>query len=102
VDVAGQFVRRLAEATLTLVLFTDAVRVNLGRLRRQATPPAPLLGAGLPLPIVAGPVAALALFPGLDLWTAAALATMLAPTDAALGLPVVTNPRLPSRIPPRP
>jgi sodium/hydrogen antiporter len=26
------------------------------------------------------------------------LATMLAPTDAALGLPVVTNPRLPSRI----
>src|SRR5206468_778394 len=37
-------------------------------------------------------------FPQLDLWTAAALATMLAPTDAALGLPVVTNPRLPSRI----
>ncbi|HEV2872372.1 MAG TPA: cation:proton antiporter, partial [Actinomycetota bacterium] len=36
--------------------------------------------------------------PGLDLWTAAALATMLAPTDAALGLPVVSNRRLPSRI----
>ena len=98
VDVAGQFVRRLAEATLTLVLFTDAVRVNLGRLRRESTLPARLLGIGLPLTIVAGTVAALALFPGLDLWTAAALATMLAPTDAALGLPVVTNPRLPSRI----
>jgi Sodium/hydrogen exchanger family len=37
-------------------------------------------------------------FPQLNLWTAAALATMLVPTDAALGLPVVTNPRLPSRI----
>jgi sodium/hydrogen antiporter len=80
------------------VLFTDAVRVNLGRLRRESTLPARLLGIGLPLTIVAGTVAALALFPGLDLWTAAALATMLAPTDAALGLPVVTNPRLPSRI----
>src|SRR5829696_8101175 len=83
-DAAGQFVRHLAEATLTLVLFTDAVRVNRGRLRRESLVPARLLGV--------------ALLPGLDLWTAAALATMLAPTDAALGLPVVSNRRLPSRI----
>ena len=47
---------------------------------------------------MAGTVVALALFPRLDLWTAAALATMLAPADAALGLPVVTTPRLPSRV----
>ena len=97
-DAAGQFVLHLAEATLALVLFTDAVRVRLGRLRRESLVPARLLGIGLPLTIVAGTVAALALLPGLDLWTAAALATMLAPTDAALGLPVVTNRRLPSRI----
>jgi sodium/hydrogen antiporter len=97
-DAAGQFVRHLAEATLALVLFTDAVRVRLGRLRRESLVPARLLGIGLPLTIVAGTVAALALLPGLDLWTAAALATMLAPTDAALGLPVVSNRRLPSRI----
>jgi sodium/hydrogen antiporter len=97
-DAAGQFVRHLAEATLALVLFTDAVRVNLGRLRRESLVPARLLGIGLPLTIVAGTVAGLALLPGLDLWTAAALATMLAPTDAALGLPVVSNRRLPSRI----
>ena len=38
------------------------------------------------------------LFPDLGLWTAAALATILAPTDAALGQPVVSNQRLPSRI----
>jgi len=43
-------------------------------------------------------LAGLVLFPQLDLWTAAALATILAPTDAALGLPVVANKRLPSRI----
>ena len=97
-DAAGQFVRHLAEATLALVLFTDAVRVKLGRLRRESLVPARLLGIGLPLTIVAGTVAGLALLPGLDLWTAAALATMLAPTDAALGLPVVSNRRLPSRI----
>jgi sodium/hydrogen antiporter len=97
-DTANQFVRHLAEATLTLVLFTDAVRVNRGRLRHEAALPTRLLGIGLPLTIVAGTVVALVLFPQLDLWTAAALATMLAPTDAALGLPVITNPRLPSRI----
>jgi sodium/hydrogen antiporter len=98
VDVANQFVRHLAEATLTLVLFTDAVRINLGTLRRESALPARLLGVGLPLTIVAGTLVGLALFPQLDLWTAAALATVLAPTDAALGLPVVSNRRLPSRI----
>ena len=98
VEAANQFVRHLAEATLTLVLLTDAVRVNLGRLRRESLVPARLLGIGLPLTIVAGTLAGLGLLPGLDLWTAAALATMLAPTDAALGLPVVSNRRLPSRI----
>jgi NhaP-type Na+/H+ or K+/H+ antiporter len=98
IDAANQFVRHLAEATLALVLFTDAVRVNLGRLRRESLVPARLLGVGLPLTIVAGTLGDLALFPPLDLWTAAALATMLAPTDAALGLPVVSNRRLPSRI----
>ena len=40
----------------------------------------------------------LALLPKLDVWTAAALATMLALTGAALGLPVVTIRRLPSHI----
>ena len=98
VDAANQFVRLLAEATLALVLFTDAARVKLGTLRRESALPARLLGVGLPLTIVAGTLAGLALFPQLDLWTAAALATILAPTDAALGLPVVSNRRLPSRI----
>jgi NhaP-type Na+/H+ or K+/H+ antiporter len=98
VDAANQFVRHLAEATLTLVLFTDAVRVNLGRLRRESLVPARLLGIGLPLTILVGTLVGLVLFPRLDVWTAAALATILAPTDAALGLPVVSNRRLPSRI----
>jgi NhaP-type Na+/H+ or K+/H+ antiporter len=98
VDTANQYIRLLAEATLTLVLFTDAVRINPGSLRRESVLPVRLLGVGLPLTIVAGTLVGLALFPQLNVWTAAALATILAPTDAALGLPVVTNKRLPSRI----
>jgi sodium/hydrogen antiporter len=97
-DVANQYVRLLAEATLALLLFTDAVRIDLATLRRESALPVRLLGIGLPLTIMAGTLAGLALFPMLGLWTAAALATMLAPTDAALGLPVVSNRRLPSRI----
>ena len=99
VDAADQFVRHLAEATLALVLFTDAVRVNLRRLRREAAgpgPPARHRAAADDRGRTAGRPAGLA--PDLELWTAAALATILAPTDAALGLPVVSNRRLPSRI----
>jgi hypothetical protein len=84
-DTANQFVRHLAEATLTLVLFCDAVRVNLGRLRHESALPTRLLGIGLPLTIVAGTLAGLAFFPQLDLWTAAALATMLAPPTPRSG-----------------
>lgn len=95
VDVAGQFVRHLAEATLGLMLFTDAVRINLRVLRRRAGLPVRLLGVGLPLTVVAGTGCAVLLFPSLGLWPAAALATILAPTDAALGAPVVNDRRLP-------
>ena len=96
--VANHYVLYLAEATLALLLFSDAVRVDVGRLRREAAVPARLLGIGLPLTIVAGTAVALLLFADLDPWVAAALATILAPTDAALGQPVVSNRRLPSRI----
>ena len=38
------------------------------------------------------------LLPGLDVWLALLVAAALAPTDAALGLPVVTNKAVPARI----
>jgi NhaP-type Na+/H+ or K+/H+ antiporter len=62
-ETVTQFVRHLAEATLTLVLFTDAVRVNRGRLQHESALPTRLLGVGLPLTIVAGTLAALVLLP---------------------------------------
>src|SRR5436309_2667761 len=55
-------VRTLAEATLTLVLFADASRIDLTALRREVGLPVRLLGIGLPLTIVAGTVIAVLVF----------------------------------------
>jgi NhaP-type Na+/H+ or K+/H+ antiporter len=90
--------RLLAEATLALVLFSDASRIDLRALRNAVALPARLLGIGLPLTIVAGTVAAVLVFPDLSLPEAAALAIVLAATDAALGQAVVTDERLPAAI----
>jgi NhaP-type Na+/H+ or K+/H+ antiporter len=88
----------LLEATLVIVLFTDASAVNSSHWREEAALPGRLLGIGLPLMILGGWTLALALLGGLEFWEAAILATMLAPTDAALGKSVVSNPRVPERI----
>jgi NhaP-type Na+/H+ or K+/H+ antiporter len=91
-------IRVLAEATLTLVLFADASRIDTAALRREYRVPVRLLGIGLPLTIVAGWVLAALLFGQLSFGEALVLAIILAPTDAALGQVVVTEPSLPSRI----
>ncbi len=91
-------VRLLAEATLAVVLFGDAARIDLRALREEFGVPARLLGIGLPLTIVLGALAALVVFGSMAWPEAALLAIVLAPTDAALGQEVVTLPTLPSRI----
>lgn len=91
-------VRTLAEATLALVLFADASRIDLGALRRTVGVPVRLLGIGLPLTIALGAVAAAVVFRQLSIAEAVVLAVVLAPTDAALGQAVVTEPRVPQRI----
>jgi len=95
---SGSTVRVLAEATLTLVLFSDASRIDVGRLRRTAGLPIRLLAAGLPLTIALGTVAAVGIFGQLRLSEALILAIVLAPTDAALGQAVIVHPRVPPRI----
>ena len=55
-----------------------------------------LLLVGLPLTIVLGFVLAAIVFPLLGTLEIALLAAMLAPTDAALGKPVVTNQAVPA------
>ena len=97
-EATGEEVKLLAEATLTVVLFSDASRIDLGALRQTLGIPVRLLGIGLPLTILAGFLAALAVLGDLSWPEALVLAIILAPTDAALGQAVVTSPRLPVRV----
>jgi NhaP-type Na+/H+ or K+/H+ antiporter len=94
----GEEIKLLTEATLTVVLFSEASRIDLRALRGEAGVPARLLGIGLPLTLGAGFVVALVLLDALAWPEALVLAVILAPTDAALGQAVVTMRRLPSRV----
>ncbi len=96
--VDSESLRTIAEFTLALILFTDAANSDLPVLRDSARLPVRLLGVGLPLTIVLGAVLARWMFPQFILAEAAVLAVALAPTDAALGQPVVTDPRVPEPI----
>ena len=90
--------RTIAELTLALVLFTDATNANLGVLRQHFRIPQRLLLIALPLIILLGYGVGVLMFDDLTLLEIAILATMLAPTDAALGKAVVTDERVPDHI----
>ncbi len=94
----GETIRTLAELTLALVLFTDAAGADMGVLRRTEALPTRLLLIGLPLTILLGFGAGVILFEKLSMFEVALLATMLAPTDAALGKAVVTNEAVPDAV----
>ena len=94
----GEGVRTLAELTLAVVLFADASRIKPRVLRHEYAVPLRLLGIGLPLTIALGAALAALIFGQLNGTEVIVLAILLAPTDAALGAAVVTEPRLPSRI----
>lgn len=97
VELESEQVIILAELTLAIVLFSDAVRVDPSMIRRFVGIPARTLGIGLPMVIGAGTLVARAV---LDLpWAEAALlASILAATDAALGQAVLTDESVPSRV----
>ena len=97
-DPEAETVKLVAEITLALVLFGDASSVDLRALRRDAGPVVRLLVPGLLLTIVFGTVLAVGLFPGISVGLALLIGAALAPTDAALGQPVITDQRVPARI----
>ena len=98
VNVEHSVVHLIAELTLILVLFADAARIDIARVRRDHNLPLRMLIVGLPLTIAAGTVAGVGLFPEFSLWEAALLAALLAPTDAALGQSVVSARAVPLRV----
>ena len=93
-----ELIKELAEFTLALVLFSDASRVGLHELRKDAGLYLRLLGAALPLTIGLGTLLALALVHGASIWLALLVGAALAPTDAALGAGMIANPVIPARI----
>ncbi|GGA82529.1 sodium:proton antiporter [Neiella marina] len=90
--------RLIAELTLAMVLFADAAKADLTVLKRSVQIPERLLVLSLPLTIALGFGAAWLLFDDLTLLEMAILATMLAPTDAALGKAVVSDQSVPAPI----
>ncbi len=98
VGVDTELLHVAGEAALILCLFVDAARIDIGALRGSAGLPTRLLAIGLPLTLVAGTLVALVLFPDLPLLDAVLLAVLVAPTDAALGVLVVSSPKVPIRI----
>ena len=93
-----EMIKALAEVTLAMVLFTDAAGADMGVLKKTSGLPTRLLLIGLPMTIALGFGVAALLVDSLSLFTIAVLATMLAPTDAALGKAVVTNEAVPDEV----
>lgn len=91
-------IHTLAEITLVLVLAADASRISATSLREFGSIPARLLLIGLPLTILTGTLAGQFVLTGFGLLGAALLASILAPTDAALGASVLSNKSVPQPI----
>jgi len=96
--VDDEAIKWLAELTLAVVLFSDSAGANLPVLRKFDRLPIRLLMIGLPLTIALGFGIGYFIFNDMNLFAIALLATMLAPTDAALGKAVVTNEDVPDAV----
>jgi NhaP-type Na+/H+ or K+/H+ antiporter len=97
-ELSHEAVKIVAEVTLVWVLFADAARVRLPDLRADLGLYTRLLAVGLPLTIAAGTLLAMTVFDGMGVWMALLVGAALAPTDAALGAAVMTNPAVPERV----
>lgn len=98
VGLHAPLVKVIAELTLVLVLFLDASTINLKKLISERQLPIRLLLIGLPLTMLLGILVAKPLFPDMNIWIVALMALILSPTDAALGLAVVTSKFVPEKI----
>ncbi len=95
---AEQSLHLVAEIALVVLLFLDAAQTDMKALRKRHVWPVRMLFLGLPAAIVLGTLVAYPFLPGWPVVAVALLAAILAPTDAALGQAVVTNPVVPDRV----
>jgi NhaP-type Na+/H+ or K+/H+ antiporter len=97
-SLGSEVVLTFTEITLSALLFADATSVPLRALEGDAGVPGRLLSVGLLLTIAIGTLVGAVLVPELGWAGAALIACVLAPTDAALGMAVVTDQAVPVRI----
>jgi len=98
VDLDTKTAERGVEIALAIVLFIDATEVPKGILGPEPRLTMRLVGIALPLSLVLGWLAGLALFPGQDLWVLAVLAVIAVPTDLAPVVSIVRDKRVPARL----
>jgi len=91
-------VHLVAAIALATVLFGDAAATDVRRLRVVASQPIRLLSIGLLGSVALGTVLAGVLLPAITWPLALVVAAILAPTDAALGAPVVSDPAVPEDV----
>ena len=91
-------IHTIAEITLVLVLFSDASRVDIQSLKKDAAIPARMLIIAMPLTILFGTFAAYLASPTQPWALALLVAAILTPTDAALGQAVVSREDVPEKI----
>ena len=97
-QIGSEILYGIAELTLMLILFSDAAKIETKNLRRIYSLPLRLLVIGMPITIFLGALAAWNIYDNIAVFTAVLIAAILAPTDAALGLAVVEDKRVPQRI----
>ncbi len=98
VEVEQHLLKLLLEVTLVLVLFSDAARIDLDKLRKDHIVPQRMLLIGMPLTILVGATVASILPLGLTLCEVVLVAAILTPTDAALGQVVVSSDQVPEKV----
>jgi NhaP-type Na+/H+ or K+/H+ antiporter len=98
VAITTSVVHLVASLALATVLFSDAAATDVRRMRTVASLPLRLLSIGLLGSVALGALLAASLLPAITWALALVVAAILAPTDAALGAPVVTDPTVPEDV----
>lgn len=88
----------LAQLALTVILFNQAAKLNVDRLRVNGLVTLRLLAIGIPVTIGLSALTAVALLPVLPWWEAVCLAAIVAPTEIALLEVLLEDRRVPEGV----
>ena len=88
----------IAQLALTVILFNQAVQLDLSAVFRRGEVTFRLLVIGIPLALVLGTATALLVLPVMPLWEAVCLAAIVAPTEVALIDALLEDKRIPERV----